>query len=243
MILDVSREYASPNHNERKGNGKVSLLILHYTGMGSDDAALSWLCNPESSVSSHYFVHQDGRVLQLVDEERRAWHAGVSSWKGVTDINSASIGIEIANSGHDFDYPVFPSVQIEAVTTLCAEIVERHGIEPRNVLAHSDVAPLRKKDPGEKFPWGVLHEGGVGHLATPAPITGGRFFQKGDAGEPIAALQSLFALYGYGVDITGQFDDLTEAVVIAFQRHFRPELVDGIADQSTIETLKRLLES
>lgn len=242
MILDISKDVRSPNHNERVGEGKAHLLILHYTGMDDDDAALSWLCNPQSSVSSHYFIHQDGRVLQLVDEDRRAWHAGVSSWKGITDINSASIGIEIANEGHDFSYPDFPSKQIEAVAALCLDIIERHGIEPRNVLAHSDVAPLRKQDPGEKFPWGWLAAQGVGHIAAATPIQGGRFFQKGDSGEPIAALQSLFALYGYGVEITGHYDDVTEAVVIAFQRHFRPERVDGIADQSTIETLRRLLD-
>lgn len=231
----------SPNHGERADNCSPDMIILHYTGMPSADGALSWLCNPESEVSSHYFVHEDGRVVQLVPEARRAWHAGKSFWAGATDINSRSIGIEIANPGHVGGLPDFPAEQIRAVIQLCADCGERWSIAPERVLAHSDVAPVRKVDPGENFPWKTLHENGVGHWVEPGSVTGGRFFQRGDAGQPVEALQSMLSFYGYNVEITGSFCEKTEGVVAAFQRHFRPSLVDGIADFSTIDTLHRLL--
>lgn len=230
----------SPNHGDRHG-GPPDMLLLHYTGMPDDDQALAWLCNPASQVSSHYFVHADGRVLALVPEERRAWHAGASSWAGDTDVNSRSIGIEIANAGHPGGLPDFPAAQIAALTALCRDIVGRHPIKPHRVLGHSDVAPGRKLDPGERFPWALLAASGIGHFVEPQKIGGGRFFQRGDCGQPVEALQAMLALYGYGIDITGSFDLRTEAVVAAFQRHFRPAQVDGIADGSTIETLHNLL--
>ncbi|MCQ1571977.1 N-acetylmuramoyl-L-alanine amidase [Neorhizobium galegae] len=233
----------SPNHGERVGGRRPDMIILHYTGMPSGAQALSWLCNEESQVSSHYFVHEDGSVVQLVPEERRAWHAGKSSWAGETDINSCSIGIEIANPGHPGGLPEYPAVQIAAVVELCRNCGERWQIGPERVLGHSDVAPIRKVDPGENFPWEKLHLGGVGHWIDPAQISGGRFFQFGESGQPIEALQSMLSLYGYGVEITGNFCERTKGVVEAFQRHFRPQLVDGIADFSTIDTLHRLLKS
>jgi N-acetylmuramoyl-L-alanine amidase len=231
----------SPNHGERADNCSPDMIILHYTGMPSADGALSWLCNPESEVSSHYFVHEDGRVVQLVPEGRRAWHAGKSFWAGATDINSRSIGIEIANPGHTGGLPAFPDEQIKAVIELCRDCGERWSIAPERVLAHSDVAPVRKVDPGENFPWNTLHENGVGHWVEPGSVAGGRFFQRGDAGQPVEALQSMLSFYGYNVEITGSFCEKTEGVVAAFQRHFRPTRVDGIADFSTIDTLHRLL--
>ncbi|MCO5730309.1 N-acetylmuramoyl-L-alanine amidase [Rhizobium sp. SSA_523] len=231
----------SPNHGERVGCAAPDMIILHYTGMADDTKALSWLKNIESEVSSHYFVWPDGRVVQMVPEERRAWHAGKSVWAGETDINSHSIGIEIANAGHPGGLPDFPPEQIEAVIALCRDCAERWRIAPERVLGHSDVAPRRKVDPGERFPWARLSAAGVGHYVEPAPIRSGRYFQRGEAGQPIEALQGMLALYGYGLDITGSFCDRTEAVVEAFQRHFRPERVDGIADISTIDTLHRLL--
>jgi N-acetylmuramoyl-L-alanine amidase len=188
-------------------------------------------------------VHEDGRVVQMVPEERRAWHAGKSIWGGETDINSRSIGIEIANAGHPGGLPDFPEKQIESVIELCLECVNRHGIAPERVLAHSDVAPIRKVDPGENFPWDRLHTAGVGHWVEPSVIGGGRFFQRGDRGQPVEALQSMLSLYGYGVEISGEFCAQTEGVVAAFQRHFRQAKVDGVADSSTIETLHRLLTS
>ncbi|AOG11272.1 N-acetylmuramoyl-L-alanine amidase [Agrobacterium sp. RAC06] len=233
----------SPNHGERVGVDRPDILLLHYTGMPSAEGAQAWLCAPESQVSSHYLVHEDGRVVQMVPEERRAWHAGKSIWGGETDINSRSIGIEIANAGHPGGLPDFPEQQIESVIELCLECVKRHGIAPERVLAHSDVAPIRKVDPGENFPWDRLHRAGVGHWVEPGPIGGGRFFQRGDRGQPVEALQSMLSLYGYGLEITGEFCAQTEGVVAAFQRHFRQAKVDGVADSSTIETLHRLLTS
>lgn len=233
----------SPNHGERVDGARPDMIVLHYTGMPSEEGALAWLCSAESQVSSHYFVHEDGRVVQLVPEERRAWHAGKSFWAGETDINSRSIGIEIANAGHPDGLPPFPDKQIEAVIELCRDCGRRLDIRPERVLGHSDVAPVRKVDPGENFPWGKLHAAGVGHFVEPVPISGGRFFQKGDSGQPIEALQSMLSLYGYDIDITGEYSDKTEGVIAAFQRHFRPALVDGVADMSTIETLHRLLST
>ncbi len=233
----------SPNFGERAEGRAIDMLVLHYTGMESAEGALKWLCTPEAQVSSHYLVHEDGRVVQLVAEAKRAWHAGKSMWKGETDLNSASIGIEIVNTGHDGDYPDFPDAQIAAVVELCRNCAERWSIAPERVLAHSDIAPQRKADPGEKFPWRSLFTAGIGHWVEPVPLSGGRFFQRGDGGQPIEALQAMLSIYGYGIDINGTFDDETHAVVTAFQRHFRPSRVDGIADVSTIETLHRLISS
>ena len=229
----------SPNFGERKGASKPDMLILHYTGMDDDEQALDWLCNPESEVSSHYYVHRDGSILQLVDESARAWHAGLSFWRGENDINSHSIGIEIANAGHE----PFPEAQLSAVVDLCKDIIKRHEIAPQRVLGHSDVSPGRKIDPGGLFPWERLAKAGIGHWVTPEPLSDGRFFQVGDEGQPIQALQSMLGIYGYKVDVTGVFDQQTEVAVKAFQSHFRPEKVDGVADTSTISTLYKLSAS
>lgn len=233
----------SPNFGERRDGKPADILLLHYTGMETGQGAEDWLCAPQSEVSCHYIVHEDGRVVQMVPEEKRAWHAGRSFWKGETDINSRSIGIEIVNGGHEFGLPGYPDRQIGAVIELSRGIVERHAIAPERVLAHSDVAPGRKRDPGELFPWAQLAGEGIGHWIEPSPLRGGRFFSRGDAGQPVEALQSMLALYGYRTAITGVFDENTVADVAAFQRHFRPERVDGVADASTIETLHRLLSA
>jgi N-acetylmuramoyl-L-alanine amidase len=230
----------SPNHGERK-RGPTDILLLHYTAMPDADEALAWLCDPASEVSSHYLVFEDGRVAALVPEERRAWHAGASRWCGEGDINSRSIGIEIANPGHPAGLPDFPDAQIEALIELCSGIVGRHPIPAHRVLAHSDVAPGRKVDPGERFPWARLAAAGLGHFVEPAPLGDGPSLAPGDSGEPVESLQALLALYGYGLDVTGTFDRRTDAVVAAFQRHFRPARVDGVADASTVETLRGLL--
>ncbi|MDH6269202.1 N-acetylmuramoyl-L-alanine amidase [Rhizobium sp. SG_E_25_P2] len=234
---------ASPNFGDRKDVSRPDMIILHYTGMPTAAAAFDWLRRPESEVSSHYFVWEDGRVSQLVAEDKRAWHAGKSFWKGEADINSHSVGVEIANAGHPGGLPAFPAAQIEAVIALCRDIAARHDIAPERVLGHSDVAPVRKVDPGEKFPWEALAEAGVGHHVEPAVISGGRFFQRGDAGPPVEALQAMLALYGYHAPVSGEFCDRTAGVVEAFQRHFRPERIDGVADASTIDTLHRLLRA
>ena len=226
----------SPNFGDRKNGGKIDMILLHYTGMDDDDQALEWLCNETSEVSSHYYIDRIGSTQQLVAEEKRAWHAGNAFWKGEKDINSCSIGIEIANAGHED----FPEGQIKAVIALCKDLMERHDIPAYRVLGHSDVAPGRKIDPGAKFPWQALADAGVGHMPEPQKAEGGRYFQKGDEGQPIQALQSMLAVYGYKVEVTGVFDEATETVVRAFQMHFRPERVDGVADASTITTLYKL---
>ncbi len=233
---------ASPNFGERRGSGRPNYLILHYTGMPTGEAALALLVDPESEVSAHYFVWEDGRIFQLVAERDRAWHAGKGHWKGESDLNSASIGIEIVNPGHDAGAPPFPDRQVAATIALARDISSRWKIPPQRVLAHSDVAPHRKRDPGEAFPWRRLFEGGVGHWVEPAPISGGPLFRHEEEGPPVRALQAMLALYGYGVELSGVYDRHTRAVVAAFQRHFRPERVDGEADASTVATLKALIE-
>jgi N-acetylmuramoyl-L-alanine amidase len=235
----VSAVIPSPNHDERML--PIDILLLHYTGMASTAAAVGRLCDPASKVSSHYVVDEHGEILQLVAEARRAWHAGQSSWEGESDINSRSIGVEIANSGHGFGYPDFPQAQIAAVIALCHDVVTRHRIRADRVLAHSDVAPQRKLDPGEKFPWERLHRSGVGAWVTPLPIRPDAGLGPGDCGPEIANLQAALRDYGYGIDATGVYDELTQAVVTAFQRHFRTDRIDGRADRSTIETLRALL--
>jgi len=241
----VSKVAPSPNHDERKDGRRPDMILLHYTGMRTGEAALARLCSADSKVSSHYVVFEGGRIVQCVPEALRAWHAGESSWAGETDINSCSIGIEIVNPGHEFGYPDYPLRQIAAVISLCRSIMTRRGpINPARVLAHSDVAPARKQDPGEKFPWELLSDSGVGHWVRPAPLSADDSTLKpDDSGEAVTQLQRVLRGYGYGIEETGSYDDATRAVVIAFQRHFRPALVDGIADASTLLTLRALLEA
>jgi N-acetylmuramoyl-L-alanine amidase len=233
----------SPNHGERAGDRLPDMILLHYTGMPDEKTALARLCDPGIEVSSHYFVSEDGRIIQLVPEARRAWHAGEGNWAGETDINSCSIGIEIANPGHDNGYPDFPRRQIAAVSALCRAISRRRYIRPERVLAHSDVAPARKRDPGEKFPWMILHRSGIGQWVKPAPIAAGPSFDLGDSGHLIKSFQEALRDYGYGIPVHGNFDEATRDCVIAFQRHFRPALCDGKLDSSTMITLRTLIEA
>jgi N-acetylmuramoyl-L-alanine amidase len=253
----VTRICPSPNFNERRSGeaGRVrgpDMLVLHYTGVHPDAeaawvkepgrCALEWLCNPDAQVSAHYLVELNGEIFQLVPEELRAWHAGASSWKGEGDLNSASIGIEIVNLGHDHGLPYFPQIQIDAVIALCSDIVRRHGIAPERVLAHSDIAPERKADPGEKFPWNQLYAKGVGRWVPPVAVSqAGPLLASGAKGMGVLELRRQLADYGYALPVTDVYDGLCEAVVLAFQRHFRPEKCDGIADASTRETLRELL--
>jgi N-acetylmuramoyl-L-alanine amidase len=232
---------ASPNHNERRAHSRPDSVILHYTGMPSGKAALALLRDPASQVSSHYFVWEDGRIIQLVDEQRRAWHAGVGVWKGQNDLNSVSIGIEIVNPGHDGGLPPFAASQIAAVIALVKDVGARHAIRPERILAHSDIAPARKVDPGEKFPWGDLWRAGVGHWVEPSPIAAGPILRGGQKGAATRALQAMLALYGYGLELSGLYDRATELAIAAFQRHFRQARVDGLADVSTLDTLRRLI--
>jgi N-acetylmuramoyl-L-alanine amidase len=242
-FLNRIEETPSPNFGPRVGGGPIDILLLHYTGMQSEETALDWLRDPRSSVSSHYFVFEDGRIVRLVEESARAHHAGVSNWAGERDINSRSIGIEIANPGHEFGYRPFPAPQIESLIALCSDILARHPIPPARVLAHSDVAPLRKADPGELFPWRQLHEAGIGNYVEPVPLGDDDGLKFGDRGAGVLQLKDRFREYGYGLAEGDEFDAGMAGVVAAFQRHFRPERVDGVADNSTQATLDRLLES
>ncbi len=240
--LLARRFIASPNYGQRRGHARPDCLILHYTGMPTGEAALARLVDPASEVSAHYLIWDDGAIDQLVAESARAWHAGRAHWKGESDLNSASIGIEIVNPGHDGGSPPFPDRQIAATIALARELCARLRIAPERVLAHSDVAPARKRDPGEAFPWERLWREGVGSWTEPAPLRGGPIFGHEEEGPPVRALQAMLALYGYGVELTGIYDRQTRCALAAFQRHFRPGRVDGEADASTVATLKALIE-
>ena len=246
MTIDTSLDAAwhpAANFEPRKCGQRPSILLLHYTGMDSAERALHWLCTAESRVSCHYFIDQAGHITQMVSEAMRAWHAGEAFWAGETDINSASVGIEIHNPGHGVGYTAFPEQQMQAVEALSFDIVARHGIVAQRVLAHSDVAPRRKQDPGEKFDWGRLAGAGIGHWVEPTRIEGDAGLGPGDDGGEIERLQHHLAAYGYDVEPTGRFCYQTSMVVTAFQRHFRPAMVNGRADHSTIDTLNRLIRA
>ncbi len=231
----------SPNHGDRRGR-TVDALVLHYTGMATGEAALARLCDPAAEVSCHYLIWEDGRIDQLVAEADRAWHAGRSSWRGERDVNAVSLGIELVNAGHEGGCPPYPARQIDALIALGHDINRRHAIAPARVLAHSDVAPDRKIDPGEWFPWERLAVEGIGvHIET-VPITEGQSLSYGDAGRSVAALQSKLAKIGFDPPKTGSYDIDTALIVQAFQRRHRPAIVDGIADASTRLTLSALLE-
>lgn len=213
----------SPNFDRRKL--PLTMVVLHYTGMQSAEAAIDRLADPAAKVSAHYVVAEDGTIVKMVDEAFRAWHAGKSWWRGISDVNSASIGIEIVNPGHEFGYRPFPDVQMAAVEALVAAAVDRYRIRPGNVVGHSDVAPARKDDPGELFDWPRLARAG---LAAPVP-TGGFDPNWHDEG-------TLAALGRYGYDLSDP-----KAAVIAFQRRFRPTRFDGIIDAETRTMLRALL--
>lgn len=214
----------SPNFNERAH--PISMLVLHYTGMQSGPEAIERMTSTDAGVSAHYCLEEDGTILQMVDEDYRAWHAGVSRWRGMEDINSRSIGIEIVNPGHEWGYRPFTEEQMSSLLPLCAEIVRTYHIEPRNVVGHSDIAPARKDDPGELFDWHALASRG---LAVPRPVKA-----LADPGWSDAAFLLALERYGYSVD-DGR------AATTAFQRRFRPEMVDGIIDGECRAILMRLL--
>ena len=231
--------HPSPNFNERPFGAKVKYLILHYTGMATGQAALARLCDRAAQVSAHYLIEEDGRVFSLVPEEKRAWHAGVAFWQGDRDINGLSIGIELVNPGHDSpgykgNYRPFPAAQMAALGALCRDFLFRHEIVPCHVLGHSDVAPDRKSDPGELFDWPFLASEGIGLWPSD-----GEEMLVGDWGN-IASFQKGLSDYGYPIDITGILDDQTQAVITAFQRHFRPIKVNGSPDQECYVILEKL---
>jgi N-acetylmuramoyl-L-alanine amidase len=227
------RERWSPNADDRPPGCSIDTLILHYTGMPSAAAALERLCDPAAAVSAHYLIDEDGSTTRLVPDERRAWHAGASIWAGRARLNDCSIGIELANPGHEWGYRPFTEPQYASCITLCRAILERWPIPPHRVLAHSDVAPERKQDPGELFDWARLAAEGVGLWPQPG------------AGAPraVAQLQAELARFGYGLAPSGRLDQATRTVVTAFQRHFRPTRVDGVPDPETLARLDGLLAS
>jgi N-acetylmuramoyl-L-alanine amidase len=228
----------SPNFDARTVTPDI--IVLHYTGMQSGEAALARLRDPVAKVSSHYMVEEDGRVFALVPEARRAWHAGVSFWKGERDINGRSIGVEIVNPGHEFGYRPFPNVQIEAVIALLGEIRERWDVPDARILGHSDVAPARKEDPGELFPWKQLAGAGHGLWADPTAAPGAPL-KEGDEGAGVFTLQAGLTRLGYDSAPSGRYDAATTTIVRAFQRHWLQSRVDGQADGETRARLIALL--
>ncbi|WP_299380871.1 N-acetylmuramoyl-L-alanine amidase [uncultured Kiloniella sp.] len=229
--MKINHTYHSPNFGPRPKTVDINMLLLHYTGMQTGKEALERLCDSAAQVSAHYLIEEDGEIFQLVPEEHRAWHAGLAYWHDETDINSCSIGIEIVNPGHEWGYRPFPTAQMKAVATLSKEILERHSIPSHRVLAHSDVAPERKEDPGELFDWIYLANQGIG------------VFPDGTAqSSPIAEDSFVLKLgeYGYKVDIKSPTGSVTKAAIIAFQRHFRPSKLNGEIDQECCQILADL---
>jgi N-acetylmuramoyl-L-alanine amidase len=224
MIEPDMIDTPSPNFDER--SLPISMLVLHYTGMPDAASAINWLASSESKVSAHYVVTEDGKIIRMVPEDKRAWHAGLAHWRGVSDVNSASIGIEIVNPGHEWGYRPFPETQMSALIPLINEIVQRYRITRGNIVGHSDVAPARKQDPGELFPWGVLARL---RLALPRPTRNLMDPHWTDGG-------FMLALERFGYDIADP-----QAAVVAFQRRFRPEMIDGIIDGECRAILLALL--
>lgn len=225
-----SLSHPSPNFDGRKHGAKPSLVILHYTGMQNGALALSRLCDAKAKVSAHYLVEEDGRVFSLVGERHRAWHAGISYWRGERDINSHSIGVEIVNPGHEFGYRPFPPVQMEAVRALCVDIKQRHALPANAFWGHSDIAPMRKMDPGAYFDWPMLARSGIGvwpdRLGNDMPRLS------------LQEAQCMLARIGYDCPQSNAEDAPTRAVIMAFQRHFNPQSISGTMDA---ETQRRLI--
>ena len=234
MSLRV-QETPSPNHDGRPTDQPIDMLILHYTGMESGQAALNQLRDPEKKLSSHYVVEEDGTVFRLVPEERRAWHAGISHWRGHSPLNGRSIGIEIVNPGHRWGYRDFPVLQLASVCDLCLGILSRHPIPARNVLAHSDVAPDRREDPGEKFDWPQLAQEGVGLWPDGVPDLGPMKAARDAAS--LREVRRALTNIGYLVAPEGPLDPALSTVLRAFQRHWRPEAITGQADAGTLARL------
>lgn len=241
----------SPNFNLRKR--AIDMLVLHYTGMQTGEAALARMQDEAADVSAHYMVWEDGRISQLVDDTARAWHAGVSGWQGQGDINSCSVGIEIVNGGHDWPLPdgtlpPYPAAQIESVTKLCQTLMARYNIVPTRILGHSDIAPARKTDPGEHFPWAQLAEAGIGiwpEIETDAgsAIEGPEILLPGDTGAPVRALQERLAGIGYEVTCCGEYDEALQLAILAFQRHFLPHILTGHACAMTQARLSQISDA
>lgn len=215
-------ERLSPNCEARPKGGPIDILVMHYTGMRTAEEALERMCDPTAKVSAHYCIDTDGTIIRLVPEDKCAWHAGASYWRGFQNVNPRSIGIELVNPGHEFGYVPFPEVQMTALILLSSAVIRRHSIPKRNIVGHSDIAPSRKQDPGELFDWKRLALAGIGLWPTPA---------SGADSEDVAMMVET---YGYNIH--------EEGAIAAFQRHFRPSRVDGVPDEETADILAGLLE-
>ena len=238
-VIDIP----SPNRDDRPaGAGPIDTLVLHYTGMVSAEVALERLTAPDAKVSAHWCIGEDGTLWRLVPEERRAWHAGLSEWRGRSSVNDFSVGIELVNPGHEHGYRLFPPAQMDALLDLVRVIVGRHRIDPRNVVAHSDIAPTRRQDPGELFDWARLAKAGVGlwPQCVAEPVGERPALRQGDGGAAVKRQQERLRAVGYGLAVDGDFGSATAAVVRAFQRHFRQSRVDGVIDAGTDAVLDRV---
>lgn len=237
-------EHLSPNFDDRPIGIKIDMLVMHYTGMRSGDEALARLCDKDAKVSSHYMVHEDGRVIKLVPDEKRAWHAGISCWRGTSSLNDSSIGIEIVNPGHEFGYRPFPGAQMEAVADLAFNIIDKNQIQARNVLGHSDIAPTRKEDPGELFNWKGLASERIGLWPEVKKIKKPHnpVVSPGEESLAVASVQKMLADYGYHIKVDGFYGPKSESIVKAFKRHFVPEYVNVVWDNMADARLQKLLE-
>ncbi len=232
-MLKLSHEFTSPNFSSRN-DLPISMIVMHYTGMKTAREALERLCAPAAQVSAHYVVDEHGTIYQLVEEKNCAWHAGLSYWRGHKNVNNISIGIEIVNPGHEFGYRPFPEIQMESVASLSLDILSRHKIPAHNIVAHSDVAPMRKEDPGELFDWRLLADKGIGIcpvIKTPSQSL-----------RTLSSVQKSLAEYGYDIPQTSILDEPTEKTIIAFQRHFRQADLSGKWDTECDQILTQLTD-
>jgi len=234
----------SPNFNERPDGVEIDTVVIHYTGMESFDKAFSRLCDKEAEVSAHYIIKEDGEIINLVHEGKRAWHAGVSSWRGRDNVNDYSIGIELVNKGHEFGYEAFPSRQMDSLLRLLEELMEKHPIQLRNIVGHSDIAPTRKEDPGELFNWELLVSYNLSVWPDlPQDIGSEALISPGDSGESVKDLQKRLSEFGYQINIDGEYGVETCYVVIAFCRRFAPTNISDVWHEQAEITLNSLLQS
>ena len=234
--------HPSPNWNERPAGSVIDTVILHYTGMISGSAALDRMCDPAAQVSAHYMIEEDGRIFHLVDEEKRAWHAGLSNWRGRDNLNHTSIGVELVNPGHEFGYRAFPGAQIDSLIILLSGIKKRHTIPASGFIGHSDIAPTRKTDPGELFPWKRLSEHGFGLWSSrdgssTLPVAG-----LGQKGKDVIKFNKQLGIVGYHLDDIECFDATIQSIVRAFQAHWRSDTVSGLIDAGTASVLEDIAD-
>jgi N-acetylmuramoyl-L-alanine amidase len=234
----------TPNFDYRPEKARIDLLVLHYTGMKNGKEALDKMCDPVAKVSAHYMVDRDGSVVNLVSEDKRAWHAGISCWQGMSSLNDTSLGIEIVNPGHEWGYIPFTDEQMASVTVLCKEVMARHGIEARNVVGHSDIAPSRKEDPGELFDWKGLALEGIGLWPDVKKMrkSDETLIALGSEDIDVGRIQKMLLDYGYHIRVDGYYGSKTEDVVRGFKRHYVTEHLNVSWDRLADARLKRLLE-